>query len=554
MEKIEDVVLQDALERMRRNGDGLGKCLVELGWPDEDTALRALSHTLGIRFVDLSGEEISRGAASGVPPELIHKARVVPIAQNGARVVLAMENPFDFQTADHIGILLGKEVERVICRASDMAAALQRFYGFSVERMIKHLETPDKEDATDKVQIGHLREIASEPTVVNLVNLMIARAIRDHASDIHIEPFENTLTVKYRIDGILNTMPSPPRHLHEAIVSRIKIMADMNIAERYIPQDGHIELNFEGREVDVRVATIPTLFGESAVMRLLDKSSFLLGLDNLGFEEATLKRYRRVLNNPHGIVLSCGPTGSGKTTMLYASLSAIYSPERKVITIEDPVEYQLEGVNQIPVRPKRGLSFANGLRAIVRQDPDVIMVGEIRDNETAEIAIRSALTGHLVLSSLHTNDAPESITRLLDMGVQPYLIASAVRGILAQRLIRKVCVACSESVEPDGTVLTQIRQELGEGVELNLRRGRRCSECNHTGYRGRTAILELMLLDDRLRELVLQRASASAIRHEAVVRMQTMRQSGWRKVAQGITTPEEVIRATQIETYVDGIE
>jgi type II secretory ATPase GspE/PulE/Tfp pilus assembly ATPase PilB-like protein len=320
-----------------------------------------------------------------------------------------------------------------------------------------------------------------------------------------------------------------------------------------VPQDGHFELNFEGREVDVRVATIPTLFGECVVMRLLDKTSFLFGLDNLGFEETTLKRYQRLLKNPHGIVLVCGPTGSGKTTMLYASLTSIYSSERKLITIEDPVEYQLEGVNQIPVRPKRGLTFANGLRAIVRQDPDVIMVGEIRDSETAEIAIRSALTGHLVLSSLHTNDAPESITRLIDMGIQPYLIASAVRGVLAQRLIRKVCATCREPEEPKEAVVAQIRQELGD-VPITMFRGRGCSECNHTGYRGRTAILELMLMDESLRDLVLQKAAPSLMKRQVLSKMQTMRQAGWKKVAQGVSTPEEVIRATQLEENLDSLE
>lgn len=554
MEKLPDNVLHQALDRFRRTGDGLAKCVMDLGWPDEDSALQALANTLGIRFIHLDEAEIDRSEASGIPSELIHKARVIPVSQVDGRIVLAMENPLDFQTADHIRILTGNEIERVICREADMAAAMQKFYGFSVERMIKHLETPEHEEATDKVQIGHLKEIASEPTVVNLVNLVIARAIRDRASDIHIEPFDTILKVKYRIDGILNEMPSPPKHLHDAIVSRIKILADMNIAERYVPQDGHFELDFEGREVDVRVATIPTLFGECVVMRLLDKTSFLFGLDNLGFEEGTLKRYQRLLKNPHGIVLVCGPTGSGKTTMLYASLTSIYSSERKLITIEDPVEYQLEGVNQIPVRPKRGLTFANGLRAIVRQDPDVIMVGEIRDSETAEIAIRSALTGHLVLSSLHTNDAPESITRLIDMGIQPYLIASAVRGVLAQRLIRKVCPACREPETPTEAVTAQIRQELGAGVPITLYRGRGCTECNHTGYRGRTAILELMLMDENLRDLILQRAAPSVMKRQVLSKMQTMRQAGWKKVAEGVSTPEEVIRATQLEENLDSLE
>jgi type II secretion system protein E len=553
MSRLSEETLHEALDRFRRTGESLGRCLTALGWLDEKSALEALAETLQIRFIQLSETEIDRTAATGIPGELIHKSRIIPISEVDGHLLIAMENPFDFQTVDHIRILTGKQVERAICTESDMEAAMQTFYGFSVERMIKHLELPG-EEPVDSAEIGHLREIASEPTVVNLVNLMCARAIRNRASDIHIEPFENKLKVKYRIDGVLHDMPSPPKHLQDAIISRVKIMADMNIAERYVPQDGHIELNFEGRQVDVRVATIPTIFGECVVLRLLDKTSFLFGLDGLGFEEKTLARYRRVLENPHGIVLVCGPTGCGKTTTLYASLNAIYTTERKFITIEDPVEYELEGINQIPVRPKRGLTFANGLRSIVRQDPDVIMVGEIRDSDTAEIAIRSALTGHLVLSSLHTNDAPESIARLLDMGVQPYLIASAVRGILAQRLVRKVCTACRERFQPSEAQLVQIRSELGGEHEVVLYRGRGCSECNNTGYRARTAILELLIVDEGLRDCILQRASASAIRQQVGQRMQTMRQAGWLKVARGITTPEEVIRATQRQEQFDDID
>jgi type II secretory ATPase GspE/PulE/Tfp pilus assembly ATPase PilB-like protein len=553
LSKLSEETLHKALDRFRRTGESLGRCLTTLGWQDEKSALEALAETLQIRFLELSETEIDRAAATGIPSELIHKARVIPVAQIDGNLLLAMENPFDFQTVDHIHILTGKDIDRAICTESDMEAAMQTFYGFSVERMIKHLEVPE-DDAADSAQVGHLREIASEPTVVNLVNLIVVRAIRDRASDIHIEPFENILKVKYRIDGVLHEMPAPPKHLQDAIISRVKIMADMNIAERYIPQDGHIELNFEGHEVDVRVATIPTIYGECIVLRLLDKTSFLFGLEGLGFEEGTLGRYRRLLQNPHGIVLVCGPTGCGKTTTLYASLTAIFTTERKFITIEDPVEYELMGVNQIPVRPKRGLTFANGIRSIVRQDPDVIMVGEIRDSETAEIAIRSALTGHLVLSSLHTNDAPESIARLLDMGVQPYLIASAVRGILGQRLVRKVCSACGERVEPSEAQLAQIRRELDADGEVLLYRGQGCSDCNGTGYRGRTAILELLIVDESLRDLVLERASASAIRQRVAGKMQSMREAGWLKVARGITTPEEVIRATQMEEQFDDFD
>ena len=470
--EISEQQMHQALEQFRRSGESLGKCLMALGWPDERQALAALARALHIRFLDLAETQVAPGAAGRIPPELIQKARVIPVTEENGSLVLAMANPFDFQTVDHIRILTGKSIVRAVCTESDMEAAIQAFYGFSVERMIKHLERPEESETVSSAEVGHLREIASEPTVVNLVNLILARAVRDRASDIHIEPFQKELKVKYRIDGILHEMPSPPKHLQDAIVSRVKIMAEMNIAERYVPQDGHIELNLEGHEVDVRAATIPTIYGESVVLRLLDKAAFLFGLDQVGFEEDNLARFRNVLRFPHGIVLVCGPTGSGKTTTLYAALNDIYTSERRFITIEDPVEYELTGVNQIPVRPKRGLTFANGLRAILRQDPDIIMVGEIRDRETADIAMRSALTGHLVLSSLHTNDAAESITRLTDMGVEPYLIASAFRGALAQRLVRKVCVACRRPVEPDaaGTGAAQARAGRNRRAGLLPRR------------------------------------------------------------------------------------
>jgi len=539
--------LHSALDHFRRTGDSLGRCLVTLGWPDEKSAVKALAESLQIRFVDLSSTDIDQHAATSIPPELVHKARIIPVAEVNGRLILAMQNPFDFQTVDHIRILTGKEVERALCTESDMEAAMQTFYGFSVQRMIDHLEMPEGTEVVDQTEIGHLREIASEPTVVNLVNLILARAIRDRASDVHIEPFERELKVKYRVDGVLHEMPAAPKHLQDAIISRVKIMAEMNIAERYVPQDGHIELNLEGHEVDVRVATIPTMFGECVVLRLLDKTRFLFGLEQIGFEEQTLKRYREVLEYPHGIVLVCGPTGSGKTTTLYATLKAIYTPERKFLTIEDPVEYQLAGVNQIPVRRKRGLTFANGLRSMLRQDPDIIMVGEIRDRETADLAFRSALTGHLVLSSVHTNDAAESITRLLDMGVESYLIASALRGVLAQRLVRRICPSCKEEFEPTEAQLLQLKRELGTDVQPVLSRGRGCSDCKGTGFLGRTAIIELLDVDESLRDFILQRAPAASIRRYLASTVQTMHEAGWLKVARGTTTAEEVIRAIQHE-------
>jgi len=540
-------LLNEVLERRRRTGENLGRCLVALGWPDEASGLRALAEALQIRFVDLDPTGIDPGAAKIIPPEILQRKRVIPVATTDDRLLLAMEDPFDFETLDYIRILSGKQIERAVCTESDLETAMQAFHGLTVERMIEGFTTTEDEGEEDSGDIGHLREMASEPTVVNFVNLIIVRAVRERASDIHIEPFERELKVKYRVDGVLHETPSPPKHLHAAIVSRIKIMADMNIAERYLPQDGHIDLNVEGREVDVRVATVPTIHGECLDLRLLDKSSFLLGLDELGFEEETLTTYRRLLNHPHGIVLVCGPTGSGKTTTLYASLCAIYTPERRFITIEDPVEYELPGVNQIPVRPKRGLTFANGLRSIVRQDPDVIMVGEIRDRETADIAVRSALTGHLVFSTLHTNDACEAIPRLLDMGVEPYLAASALRGIIAQRLVRQICTSCKKPKAVDPEELARLRQELGDIGEPVLHEGAGCRECRNTGFKGRTAIAELLLVDDDLREAILRRSAAAEIRRKVGHRMLTMCQVGCRKVIEGLTTAEEVLRVTTLD-------
>lgn len=546
--------LSEVLHRRQRTGEGLAECMVALGWPDEASALRSLAEVLQVPFIDLGETKVEPNAVRLVPPQILQRARVMPVSATDNRLLLAMEDPLDFETLDYVRILTGRQVERALCAPADMEAAMQTSHGLTVERMIEQFAGAEHVGEDNGTEVGQLREMASEPTVVNLVNLIVARAVRDRASDIHIEPFEDELKVKYRIDGVLHEMPSPPKHLHPAILSRIKIMADMNIAERYLPQDGHIELHVEGREVDVRVATIPTMHGECVVLRLLDKSAFLRSLDELGFEQETLSQYRRLLEHPHGIVLVCGPTGCGKTTTLYASLSAIYTPERKFITIEDPVEYELPGVNQIPVRPKRGLTFANGLRSMVRQDPDIIMVGEIRDTETADIAIRSALTGHLVFSTLHTNDACEAIPRLLDMGVEPYLAASALRGIVAQRLVRRICPSCKESRLARPEELAPLRQELGELEAAELSHGKGCRACKQTGFVGRTAIAELLLIDERLQEAILRRAPAAQIRELAGPTMMTMRRAGCRKVLRGLTTAEEVLRVTQLDEMHEDLE
>ena len=393
--------------------------------------------------------------------------------------------------------------------------------------------------------IGHLHDLAREPSLINLLNLIILEAVHDNASDIHVEPFERELKVKYRIDGVLHEMPPPPKHLQAAIISRIKIMADLNIAERFVPQDGHFKFAAAEAKVDIRVSTVPTMFGESVVMRILDRKSTLRGLDELGMDEEQLKSFDSAIRQPHGILLVTGPTGSGKTTTLYAALNRIYEPGKKIITIEDPVEFHLDGINQMQVNPKRGLAFANGLRSILRQDPDIIMVGEIRDGETADIAIRSSLTGHLVFSTLHTNDASGAITRLLDMQVEPYLLATTVESVIAQRLVRIICERCVETFEPSAGLLEQLGPDAAAFEGAALRRGGGCQECHGTGYRGRIGIFETIRVTDAIRDVILRRLPGSAVRKAADGSFVSMRRDGYRKVLTGVTSLEEVWRVTQ---------
>jgi type II secretory ATPase GspE/PulE/Tfp pilus assembly ATPase PilB-like protein len=397
----------------------------------------------------------------------------------------------------------------------------------------------------DAIEADDIHRMAEQPTLINLVNLLLLEAIQSRASDVHIEPFEDELKVKYRIDGELAEQQPPPKHLQPALIGRIKIMSGMNIAERYVPQDGHITLRFEGRKVDIRVSTVPTLYGESVVMRILDKSTLPLNLGSLGMGEKHQERMNRLIAKPHGMVLVTGPTGSGKTTTLYAALSKLYDPRKKIITIEDPVEYELSGINQIPVNPKRGLTFATGLRHILRQDPDVVFVGEIRDSETADIAIRSALTGHLIFSTLHTNDAISSIGRLIDMGAEPYLVASVLEGLLAQRLGRRICQDCREQVPMPEDVEHRLSSAELEMFGGRVSRGTGCDECNGSGYRGRIGYFELLLINPQLRRAISENRSQAALAELAGETFATMRQDGMDKARQGLTTIEEVMRATQ---------
>jgi type II secretory ATPase GspE/PulE/Tfp pilus assembly ATPase PilB-like protein len=386
--------------------------------------------------------------------------------------------------------------------------------------------------------------MANEPSVINLVNVIISTALRERASDIHLVPFEQTVQLRYRVDGLLQEKPPPPKQLHAALVSRIKIMADMNIAERYMPQDGHIQINHRGVRVDIRVGTLPTIYGEGVVLRLLEKTSKLLTAEELGLDPARSALLSRLVEKPHGLFLATGPTGSGKTTTLYAILQRIYTPEKKIVTIEDPVEYELPGVAQIPVRPSRNFSFANGLRSILRQDPDVVMVGEIRDSETAEIAIRAALTGHQVFSTLHTNDSTGAVTRLLDMGVEAYLISSSLEGVLAQRLVRRICSECRVEAPVSPALRSRLESLGAQQLEGKFYRGNGCEECRGTGYRGRIGIFELLPIDAEFRELVLQKRSSAKLKASAQRTMITMHQDALQKATAGITSLEEILRVS----------
>jgi len=516
-----------------RGGEKLGKILVDLGFIATRDVLSALSEQLQIPVLALDGPPAVSPEIETLAPRFLRQFRCLPVALHDHTVTLAMADPLDFETRNAVAASTGLAVEAGIALEQEILDAIDRYYGQTAKNETE-LATP----GGDSEDLEHLRDMASEAPVIRLVNAMIAQAVEKRASDIHIEPFEKEFRVRYRIDGVLVNQDSPPREFKAAIISRVKLMAKLNIAERRLPQDGRIKIKTLGREVDLRVSTLPTLYGESVVMRLLDRSAGdFYDLERLGFDDHMLRRMEYYTSLPHGIFLVTGPTGSGKSTTLYSALKRINQTDKKIITIEDPVEYQMDGINQIHVNPQIGLTFAGGLRHIVRQDPDVIMVGEIRDQETADIAIRAALTGHFVYSTLHTNDAPSAITRLTDMGVENYLLTSSLVAVLAQRLVRVICAQC--------------RQAAGEvtapnGDRLPSFRGAGCEHCFGTGYRGRVGIFELMELNEELRAIIMRNEDASIITAAARRNgMRNLRDDGWEKVARGVTTPDEVIRVTQ---------
>ncbi|HEY3864439.1 MAG TPA: GspE/PulE family protein [Verrucomicrobiae bacterium] len=491
---------------------------------------------------------VSPEAAGALPVEFIKRHRVLPIRIGGGAIVIATAEPGHQRIIDDIRLLTGLEVEEQAVEANELLERIAESCQVTVEQVIENL-TPSAPGGNGEKSAHDIEVMANEPTVVNLVNVIISTALRERASDIHLVPFEDTLQVRYRIDGLLQEKPPPPRQLHAALVSRIKIMADMNIAERFMPQDGHIQIHHRGARVDIRVGTMPTIYGESMVLRLLEKNAKPLSTQELGLDETRARLLERLVEKPHGLFLTTGPTGSGKTTTLYSILQGIYSPEKKILTIEDPVEYELAGVAQIPVRPSRNFTFANGLRAILRQDPNVVMVGEIRDAETAEIAIRAALTGHQVFSTLHTNDSTGAVTRLLDMGIEAFLLSSSLEGVLAQRLVRRLCPHCRAEVEIAPALREKIESMSGEKLGGRYYDGAGCEECRDTGYRGRVGIFELLALTPELQELILHKSSNAVLKSTARKTMITMHQDALRKAAAGVTTLEEIVRVSSGDAW-----
>jgi general secretion pathway protein E len=524
--------LDRALELQRERGEKIGKILVDLGFVAARDVIAALSEQLSIPLVTLDSAPPASPELQGLTVRFLRQFRCIPIAQQDHSLTLAMADPLDFETISAVRNVTSLRVEPAIAGEQEILDAIDRYYGERDESAVEAEGTQAAED------LEHLRDMASEAPVIRLVNAMIAQAVEKRASDIHIEPFEKEFRVRYRIDGVLYSQEAPPRELKAAIISRVKLMAKLNIAERRLPQDGRIKIKTLGREVDLRVSTLPTLYGESVVMRLLDRSAGnFYDLRSLGFDQHMLSRMEHYTSLPHGIFLVTGPTGSGKSTTLYSALKRINQTDKKIITIEDPVEYQMDGINQIHVNPQIGLTFASGLRHIVRQDPDVIMVGEIRDRETADTGIRAALTGHFVFSTLHTNDAPSAITRLTDMGVENYLISSSLVSVLAQRLVRVICQRCKVEA---GTRLTP------EGEVIICYKGAGCESCFGSGYTGRVGIFELMELNDEIRKMIM--ANKDSVEITTVARrngMRNLREDGWMKVASGLTTAEEVMRVTQ---------
>jgi len=534
--------LATMLELQAKTGDYLGMILVHQGLITEQQLMEVLAEQVGMPYVKLADAVLEPEALAKVSPTFASQYRLVPLRMSNGTLEVAIADPFDVRTLDELKLLLRCNVRPVLAGPRDIQEAIQRHYGVGAVAVEQLLDGGGRTEAAVSTA-EDLTALAEETSIVSFVNQIIQQAVRDRATDIHVEPYETYMRIRERIDGILYEMPIPPDlvKLHQAVVSRIKVMAKLDIAERRLPQDGRIKVRMEGEDLDLRVSVLPTSYGEGVDLRIL-AAKMLFSLAQLGLAEDHLALLSSVIEKPHGIIFVTGPTGSGKTTTLYACLSKLNVPTNKILTIEDPVEYQLPGLTQIQVHAKIGLSFAHGLRSMLRHDPDIMMIGEVRDPDTAEITIRSALTGHLVFSTLHTNNAAGGVTRLLDMGVEPYLVASSVLCFIAQRLVRVICESCKEPITPE----PQLRQQFGvTELPRQIWRGRGCPACKGAGYKGRTAIYEFLVVDEAIHHLILARASSHDIARAVVgAGMRTLRQDGWQRILHGLTTPQEVLRVS----------
>lgn len=543
--------LWDVLEEQKQSGgEIIGQVAVRMGMVTQEQVTEALAEQWGLPVVNLNETTINPKVLEDVPQPMAEMYRIMPLSKKDNVLTVAMADPQNLAALDDLRNMLGCEVRGAVSNAKDVEAAIARYYADreeSIEDIIGKLEE-DSENAGTKGRGYDLADDVDAAPIRKLLNMILLLAIKDQASDIHFEPFEDEFKVRVKADGMLYEMVPPPRHLANAIVSRIKIMSELDIAERRLPQDGRIELNVGGHSVDLRVSVLPTLFGEAVVMRVLDRTVVQLDLNKIGMDANTLSKFRVVLKRPNGIVLVTGPTGSGKTTTLYSALNELNDIETKIITTEDPIEYDIDGLIQVPVNPDIEVTFANVLRAILRHDPDTILVGEIRDFETAEVSIQSALTGHLVFSTLHTNDAPSAITRLRDMGIEPFLITATVEAVLAQRLVRKICTECRTEFEPSDELLMELQLPIAQARQYKFYYGRGCQRCNNSGYKGRCGIYELLEIDDDIRDLVTSAASVDDIKNYARSQgMTTLREAGLKLIFDGVTTIDEVVRETVME-------
>ncbi|OFW55653.1 MAG: type IV-A pilus assembly ATPase PilB [Candidatus Solincola sediminis] len=529
--------LEEALAKQRESGDSLGRVLIDLKMVSEGALTSILARQIGLKYIDLANYDIDISASSLVDAEVARRYTLLPIGFEGDRLLIAMADPTNVFALDDVRIMTGMEIEPLVATKEDIVAAISRFCRAEADSELS------VEDISEEIGDDGREADADDAPIVKYVNLLITEAVADRASDVHIEPMDKDVRVRFRIDGVLHEIRRNPRQLHPGVVARIKVMADMNIAEKRVPQDGRASVEMRGKSVDIRVASLPTIHGEKMVLRILDKSASLMSLEELGFREQTMEAYSRSFRKPYGTIMVTGPTGSGKTTTLYATLNVLNSIKHNIITVEDPVEYRLPLINQVQVHYKAGLTFASALRSILRCDPDIVMIGEIRDPESAQIAIESALTGHLVLSTLHTNDAPSALTRLLEMGIEPFLIASAVDCVSSQRLTRKLCARCKEPYEPDPDFLEKVGFTWEDMEEKVLFRSKGCAACNKTGFKGRIGVYEVLEVSENIEKLVARNAPhveiAEMARSEG---MRTMREEGFAKARQGVTSLEEVLR------------